>query len=65
MIPAMSDLKNSLPSSCMLWSLVYQFDTLESASSMPMEQYHYEWILFYSYFYLHLTPLVAIFDAWS
>jgi hypothetical protein len=59
----MSGLKNSSPSSCMLWSLVYQFDTLESTSSVPMEQYHCECILFYSYFYLHLTPLVAIFDT--
>jgi hypothetical protein len=43
----MSGLKNSLPSSCMLWSLVYSFNTLESASSIPIEQYHCECILFY------------------
>jgi hypothetical protein len=65
MIPTMLGLKDSLPSSCVLQSLVYQFDTLKSASSVPMEQYHCECILFYSYFYLHLTPVVAIFDAWS
>jgi hypothetical protein len=46
MIPAMSGLKNSLPSFRTLWLLVYQFDTLESASSVPIEQYHCEWILF-------------------
>jgi hypothetical protein len=57
-IPTMSGLKNSLLYSCMLQSLVYQFNTLESAPSVPMEQYHCEWMLFHSYFYLHLTPLV-------
>jgi hypothetical protein len=30
-----------------------------------MEQYHCECILFYSYFDLHLTPMVAMFNTWS
>jgi hypothetical protein len=46
----MSGLKNSSPSSCMLRSLVYQFNTLESASSIPIEQYH--WVYFILFLFL-------------